>query len=78
MPTPHKVYYPFISPFDPCKPIVAKTYSTPPHLYMQMQPPNLAQFTPHEALRAGTLWKVLYDPYFGPYEKLRKEDSSHD
>jgi spore coat protein JA len=35
---------------------------------MGFQPPNLPQFTPLEALRAGTLWKAFYDPWFGPLE----------
>ena len=63
-----KVFHPYISPFDPCKPIKVKSFSTPPHLYLTFQPPNLEQFTPQEALRAGTLWKALYDPYFSPRE----------
>ncbi|NHM29093.1 spore coat associated protein CotJA [Neobacillus terrae] len=64
----HKAYNPYISPFDPCPPIQTKTYSTPPHLYMGFQPLNLEQFTPAEALRAGTLWKPFFDPYFSPHE----------
>jgi len=68
MNTHHKSYQPYASPFDPCQPITTKTYSTPPHLYLRFQPPNLPQFTPLEALRAGTLWKDLYDPYFNPVE----------
>lgn len=67
-----KYYYPYISPFDPCKPIVIKSYSTPPHLYMGFQPPNLPQFsTAREALFRGTLWPALYDTY--PPEKAREE-----
>ncbi|MFB9988547.1 spore coat associated protein CotJA [Bacillus benzoevorans] len=46
-----------------------KSFSTPPHLYLGFQPSNLEQFSPQEALRAGTLWKVFYDPYYSPYEK---------
>ncbi|MDP4107611.1 MAG: spore coat associated protein CotJA [Bacillota bacterium] len=69
MNTHHKTYQPFVSPFDPCVPIKVKTYSTPPHLYMGFQPTNLPQFTPSEALRAGTLWKPLYDPYFNPFQR---------
>lgn len=71
-----KVYHPYISPFDPCKPITVKTYSTPPNLYMGFQPPNLPQFTPMEALRAGTLWKSFYDPYYSPYEKAKEGAST--
>lgn len=68
MHTHHKTYYPYTSPFDPCKPITEKTYSTPPHLYIGYQPPNLPQFPPMEALKAGTLWKPFYDPYYNSYE----------
>lgn len=70
--SPHKTWHPFVSPFDPCPPILVKTYSTPPNLYLGFQPPNLPQFTPMEALRAGTLWKIFYDPYFSPIEKPRE------
>jgi spore coat protein JA len=63
-----KVFHPYISPYDPCIPIKVKSFSTPPHLYLTFQPPNLEQFSPQEALRAGTLWKALYDPYFNPRE----------
>jgi spore coat protein JA len=64
----YKTYQPYSIPFDPCPPINIKTYSTPPNLYMGYQPPNLPQFTPGEALRAGTLWKPLYDPYYNSRE----------
>jgi len=66
-----KSFHPYVSPFDPCQPILEKTYSTPPHLYMGFQPPNLPQFSPLEALRYGTLWKDLYDPWYGPLEPGR-------
>jgi spore coat protein JA len=71
MNTHFKTYHPYISPFDPCKPILEKAYSTPPHLYMGFQPPNLPQFTPLEALRAGTLWKDFYDPWYNSFEKAK-------
>ncbi|CAG7631228.1 spore coat associated protein CotJA [Paenibacillus allorhizosphaerae] len=58
-----KVWYPFVGPFDPCPPILEKTFSTPPQLYIPFQPMNLPQFSPHEALRHGTLWPALYSPY---------------
>jgi spore coat protein JA len=58
-----KVWYPFVSPKDPCPPIPCKTYLTPPNLYIPFQPPNLPQFSPVEALRKGTLWPALYSPY---------------
>ncbi len=70
--TLRKSWHPYVSPFDPCEPIRVKTFSTPPNLYMGFQPPNLPQFTPMEALRAGTLWKAFYDPYYSPYEKARE------
>ena len=72
--TPIKQYFPYSSPFDPCKPIKVKTYSTPPNLYLGFQQPNLPQFTPQEALKAGTLWKCFYDPWYSPYE-IAKENN---
>lgn len=68
MNTPIKVFHPYVGPFDPCPPIRTKTFSTPPHLYMGFQPPNLPQLSPMEALRVGTLWKPFVDPYFNPRE----------
>ncbi|WP_374721519.1 spore coat associated protein CotJA [Peribacillus tepidiphilus] len=67
--TNRKSYRPFHSPFDPCKPIGKKYYSTPPNLYIPYQPPNLEQFSPMEALKKGTLWKALYDYYENPYRE---------
>jgi spore coat protein JA len=58
-----KVYYPYISSFDPCPPHRVKAYMTPPELYMNFQPTGLPQYSPYEALRAGTLWPVLFSPY---------------
>ncbi|MDF2960180.1 MAG: spore coat protein CotJA [Paenibacillus sp.] len=58
-----KVWYPYVSPFDPCPPMLIKTYNTPPNLYIQFQPMNLPQFSPMEALKLGTLWPALYSPY---------------
>jgi spore coat protein JA len=72
--TPIKQFYPYYSPLDPCKPIKVKTFSTPPNLYIGFQPPNLPQFTPQEALKAGTLWKVFYDPWFSPYETVKEKN----
>lgn len=67
--TNRKAYMPFHSQFDPCKPIGAKFYSTPPHLYMGFQPPNLQQYSRHEALKKGTLWPVFWDFYDNPYDR---------
>ncbi|MBM7569800.1 spore coat associated protein CotJA [Aquibacillus albus] len=58
-----KYYYPYVSPFDPCKPISPKSYVTPPQLYLGFQPPNLPQYDPKEALFRGTLWPALYSKY---------------
>lgn len=63
-----KFYYPYVSPFDPCPPIRVKSYVTPPHLYLGFQPQNLPQFSPHDALKNGTLWPIFNDPYFGKDE----------
>ncbi|MFD1777296.1 MULTISPECIES: spore coat associated protein CotJA [Fredinandcohnia] len=73
--TTRKAYYPYVSPFDPCKPITCKTYVTPPNLYITFQPANLPQFTPKQALYTGTLWKIFYDPYYGPYEPKREAEN---
>lgn len=61
--TTERFYSRYVSPFDPCKPIFQVRYSTPPPLYIGFQPPQLQQFSPLEALKAGTLWSVFYDPY---------------
>ncbi|MDP4161839.1 MAG: spore coat associated protein CotJA [Bacillota bacterium] len=71
MNTHYKTYNPYYSPFDPCKPIEEKSYSTPPHLYIGYQPPNLPQFSPMEALKNGTLWVAFNDPYYSPNEKAK-------
>lgn len=56
-------YAPFVGPFDPCPPILCKTYSLPPNLFISFQPPGLPQYSREEALRYGTLWPVLFSPY---------------
>ena len=62
-----KYWKPYISPFDPCKPITIKSYSTPPQLYICFQPPALPQFpSAMHALKHGTLWPQLYSPYPNP------------
>ncbi|RID83610.1 spore coat associated protein CotJA [Mesobacillus zeae] len=63
-----KSYSPYHSPFDPCRPIGKKFYSTPPNLYIGFQPPGMEQFDPHTALRKGTLWPAFWDYYENPYE----------
>nr|WP_263325878.1 spore coat associated protein CotJA [Neobacillus sp. Marseille-Q6967] len=69
--TLYKCWQPYASPLDPCKPLPEKIYNTPPNLYIGFQPPNLPQFSPLEALKAGTLWKPFYDPYYNPFEKAK-------
>ncbi len=67
--TQYKFWEPYVSPFDPCPPIKVKSFSTPPELYINFQPPGLEQFEPKAALYHGTLWKVLYSPYPGPSKR---------
>lgn len=75
--TTRKTYHPYISSFDPCPPITEKTYVTAPNLYVGFQPPNLPQFSPSEALKKGTLWKLFYDPYYNAREKGVRTDEPH-
>ena len=61
--TQYKSWRPYISPFDPCKPIEVKYYATP-HNCIWVFNHGLPQFqTPREALMAGTLWPQLFSPY---------------
>lgn len=55
-------YQPYHSPFDPCPPRI-KRFIVPPNQMVQFQPTGLKQYSPHEALRKGTLWPALYSPY---------------
>lgn len=63
-----KTYRPYRSPFDPCPPQQIKTYETPPELYLGFQPYDTEQYPPNIALKKGTLWPALDDPYHNPYE----------
>lgn len=58
-----RVWFPYISPFDPCPPMRVKTYVVPPNQYMNYQPSNLPQFSLEDALKYGTLWPALHSPY---------------
>lgn len=71
--TTRKSYCPYVSPFDPCRPMLVKTYETPPQLYMGYQPFDLPQFEPAEALCRGTLWPALFAPYTNPYKDKHRE-----
>ncbi|WP_277613416.1 spore coat associated protein CotJA [Brevibacillus humidisoli] len=69
-----RIYYPYVSPFDPCPPMRVKTYVVPPQLFLGFQPENLAQYSPHKALRRGVLWPALYSPYEGRGDQEGLED----
>ncbi|MDF2725146.1 MAG: hypothetical protein K0Q59_4821 [Paenibacillus sp.] len=58
-----RVYRPFVGPFDPCPPMLEKTYVVPPNVTMPSQPPSLPQFSPEQALQLGTLWPAYFSPY---------------
>lgn len=62
----YRYYRPFVSPLDPCPPIKIKSYNVPPQLFISFQPKDWPQFSPHEALKLGTLWPALYAPYPDP------------
>ncbi|WP_233567829.1 spore coat associated protein CotJA [Cohnella faecalis] len=61
-------YRPYVSPTDPCPPILIKWYIVPPNQYITFQPMNWPQFSLDEALRKGTLWPPLFSPYSPPSE----------
>ncbi|MUT66960.1 spore coat associated protein CotJA [Paenibacillus sp. NEAU-GSW1] len=71
-----RYYKPYVGPFDPCPPIRVKSYSTPPQLFIPFQPPNWPQFSPHDALKYGTLWPALYSSYES--KCMRKEESEEE
>ncbi|WP_438351684.1 spore coat associated protein CotJA [Paenibacillus sp. FA6] len=56
-------YTPFVGPFDPCPPLLCRTYVVPPNQFINFQPSGWPQFSLPEALRRGTLWPALYSPY---------------
>lgn len=58
-----RYWCPYISPFDPCHPIRVKHFVVPPNLFITFQPEGLPQFSLPEALRCGTLWPALFNPY---------------
>ncbi|GAA0372622.1 spore coat associated protein CotJA [Bacillus horti] len=76
MATFRKSYKPFRGLFDPCPPLLYRTYETPPQLYMGFQPYDLPQFSPKEALQRGTLWPALYAPYENPYKKMAVQNNT--
>ncbi|TQR14236.1 spore coat associated protein CotJA [Psychrobacillus soli] len=56
-------YRPYISPRDPCPPILVKTFVLPPQLFTNFQQPGLTQNSPEEALKQGSLWPQLVDGF---------------
>lgn len=56
-------FRPYVSPRDPCPPILVKTFVLPPQLFMNFQQPGLPQNSPEEALRQGSLWPQLVDGF---------------
>lgn len=60
-----RLWYPYVSPFDPCPPIRVKSFIVAPNQFIHFQPEGLPQFTLSEALRLGTLWPALFSPYPG-------------
>jgi len=69
-----RVWYPYVSPFDPCKPRRVKTYVVPPNQYLGFQPPCLPQYSPRKALRCGTLWPILFSPYRKQSKMIKGDD----
>ncbi|WP_067619771.1 spore coat associated protein CotJA [Alicyclobacillus acidiphilus] len=61
-PSQWRVYHPYHSPFDPC-PARPKHFIIPPNETAPFQTSARKQYSPHEALRKGTLWPDYYSPY---------------
>ncbi|PPA70791.1 spore coat associated protein CotJA [Jeotgalibacillus proteolyticus] len=62
-------FTPFRGLYDPCPPLLKKTYVVPPNLFIGFQPPDFPQFSAIDALKTGTLWTPFYDYYDNPYKK---------
>lgn len=73
-----RVFFPYVSPHDPCPPIRVKSYYVPPQLFIGFQPENLPQFSPMEALMHGTLWPALYSPYVPTGQRERRGEGHHE
>ncbi|QFF97779.1 spore coat associated protein CotJA [Psychrobacillus glaciei] len=56
-------YKPFVSPLDPCPPILVKHFVLPPQIFTNFQPPGLPQYSPKEALWQGSLWPQFVDGF---------------
>ncbi|ETI67406.1 glutamate decarboxylase [Neobacillus vireti LMG 21834] len=59
-----KKFRPYFSPFNPYTPIKLEAYSSPYNLYKGYQQTNLTHSPSEEILRAGTLWKPFYNPFY--------------
>ena len=67
-----RYWHPYVSPFDPCPPMLVKSFVVPPNLFISFQPPGLPQHSPAAALASGTLWPAFYSPYPIPGPKKRE------
>ncbi|TQR20392.1 spore coat associated protein CotJA [Psychrobacillus vulpis] len=57
-------YKPYVSPRDPCPPILVKTFVLPPQLFTNFQKPGLPQYSPEQALKHGSLWPSFVDGFY--------------
>ncbi|PZX05748.1 spore coat protein JA [Psychrobacillus insolitus] len=57
-------FKPYVSPRDPCPPILVKKFVLPPQIFTNFQPPGLPQNSPAEALKQGSLWPAFVDGYY--------------
>lgn len=74
MQSQERVWFPFVSPYDPCPPERVKSYVIPPNLMMGFQPSDLPQFPTMDALCLGTLWPAFYSPYESKRGRGRLEE----
>ncbi|MDP9727209.1 spore coat associated protein CotJA [Alicyclobacillus tolerans] len=58
-------YAPYRSPYDPCPGRGFVRFVIPPNQWITVQPTQLKQYSPQQALRHGVLWPDLFSPY--PY-----------
>jgi len=56
-------YKPYVSPRDPCPPILEKFFVLPPQIFTNFQKPGLPQNSPEEALKQGSLWPQFVDGF---------------
>ena len=73
--TLYKTWHPIASPFDPCKPILEKTFSTPPNLYIGFQPPNLPQFYTTGSTKGRNTMESILRPLLQPIRESQRGNS---